>query len=256
MPGKNDSPHPFSSSERKMHFTLIELLVVIAIIAILAAILLPALNSARERGRSASCINNLKQCGTAFAMYTDAAGPTVLWNAGDYATVFLALAYPDYGNLTGHFGTNTPRVLDPESLHCPSAPKTTKNDINGRYSAYAAPYDLNYVIGWNSGSFANYQSTKGVVAHLAKLSTTSEAVIATDGGQTNPLEVYSCYSNAINVLAAWHNGSISQGFADGHAAMRSYDEMKTYLKAGRNLGNTGKWTTGASIIVGNRVESW
>ena len=55
---------------RKSLFTLIELLVVIAIIAILAAMLLPALHKARETAKSAKCVNNLKQIGTAYAVYT------------------------------------------------------------------------------------------------------------------------------------------------------------------------------------------
>lgn len=72
LPGGSDAGgKPFRTAEPLLrYFTLIELLVVIAIIAILAAMLLPALNKARQRAQAATCLSQLKQCGVALESYS------------------------------------------------------------------------------------------------------------------------------------------------------------------------------------------
>ncbi len=92
-----------SSLVDNKRFTLIELLVVIAIIAILAGMLLPALNSAREKARSITCTANMKQVGQAAAMYTNDADDALppLDDGGNAAECALLAEYIKKVNTTG-----------------------------------------------------------------------------------------------------------------------------------------------------------
>ena len=138
----------------KRAFTLIELLVVIAIIAVLAAIVFPVFAQARERGRQSACLSNLKQLGTAFAIYVqdfDAQYPTC---DNDKAKITGKPPEPETPDANGPEERDWHIVLQPyiknhQIFRCPSdTSKKPLNIANPNYAAneYASSYTVN---GWS-----------------------------------------------------------------------------------------------------------
>ncbi len=226
--GKNSAPRQI--------FTLIELLVVIAIIAILSAMLLPALGKARDSAKSILCVGNLKQIGSAFIMYS-----------GDNQGFFPGYRELDMGNIpikrwwnyiatTEGDPTITPASTNYCSGYIKVYPYHYNNGVPGSYnstwicpkiSSVDAPNSwISYAANCHFGQIVPSASYNDANIIEAKIKNPSHKFFVADTRMNDPAKVVNWYSYqnfgdlvypGPGALSVDHSRGLNVSWADGHA---------------------------------------
>ena len=196
-------------------FTLIELLVVIAIIAILASVLMPALNKAREKGRTIKCMSNLKQISTGLTLYLD--------DYSGYFPVYSQFAFSPADANVPYWNQNLVKhkYVNHSIFNCPT------------FSYSSRTFDADKVIDWRythyginfrhiAGGYRYNGKITSATAKISRIKKPSLTLVTADTYlASRPDRGYVCLGDRPAddyVVHARHSDNINVVWADGHAS--------------------------------------
>ncbi len=249
---------------RRNAFTLIELLVVIAIIAILMAILMPALNRAREQGKRAVCLGNLKQLTLAWNLYADDNDGRLVnantgvdgnaaygqgWNRDESCWVYWVDNATKEDGLEGlRDGLLYPFAPTDKLYKCPTG-------VRGEVVTYSIPDSMN-------GYYAIPGAEKQIKTLRTQIKNLTDQIVFLDEGRLSSSSWTIHYNQERwwDQITARHGDGTNFGFADGHSEYwkwkdpRTLDVAKADYTYWQNTGRNGSEATSSGNEDLHRVQ--